>query len=175
MKAMSIRAAVVAVTLGLAACGSVESNGGNDIPQGPAVPIAASAPACTHDGSGVNATVSPVADGSLVAQGYLDTPQDGVNPNVPLCYDYQLQKFTAPALSLTQMMFTIKDGVVQAPPNGSVKVVTQWFEWDEPTAGTCQAVINAVVDVTDGSMPTCTVELQFGAAVAAPIGTYLAS
>jgi hypothetical protein len=172
MKTTSVRAWLAVTLLGLAGCGSVTSNGGNDVPSGPAIPVAASAPGCTHDGTGVNAAVMPSADGSVSLQGYLNLPQNGLNPSVPPCYDFQAQQYTAPGLSLTQMTFTIKDGVVQRPSSGSVEIVTQWFEWTEPTAGTCAAEVQAVVNVTDGSAPTCTAELQFGSAVDAPIGTY---
>ena len=164
---------LVAVALGLAACGSVSSNGGNDVPSGPAVPVAGGAADCTRDGTGIDATLMPVIDTGVAAEAVINpTVTAGVDTAVPFCLDTQTQQATAPAMLLTSMTFSVKDGVVQAPSGGTAVIQSQWFEWGEPTKGTCQAMIFAVVNVTDGSMPTCSVTLQIGSFVDAPISTY---
>jgi hypothetical protein len=172
------RIAVVVALLGLSACGSVEGTGGNDVPQGPAVPCAGceAGSSCTKDGTGVNAVVTPTIDASGAAvQGELSIPQQGLDPGVAVCFDYTTQQFTAPALSLTQMAFTIRDGVLQVPPSDSVTIATQWFEWGEPTPGNCTAEVEAVVNVDNGTDSKCSVALGFGTFVDAPIGTYTVS
>jgi len=169
------RVAVVVALPWIVGCGSVEGTGGNDVPHGPAVPCAGceAGSSCTKDGTGVNAVVTPTIDASGAAvQGELSLPQQGLDPGVAVCFDYTTQQFTAPALSLTQMAFTIRDGVLQVPPSDSVTIETQWFEWGEPTPGNCTAEVEAVVNVTDGSAQPCSALLQFGTFVDAPIGTY---
>lgn len=162
---------VCVVGLGLGACGSVDSNGGNDVPSGPAIPQAGSGNDCTHNGAGVDVVVTPVFDTGAAAQAIIQpVPSQGLDPAVPACFDFTAQQPTAPAAMLAKQAVTVKDGVLQQIPNA--KIVTQWFSWGEPTPGSCEAAVNAIVEVTIDSMPTCAVELVLGSEPDAPIGTY---
>lgn len=164
---------MLAIVFGLVACGSVNSTTGNDVPDGPAVPIASSGNPCTHDGTGISLTVMPAFDTGAAIQGAIDpTAPSGIDTEVPFCYDFATQQPSAPATLLTQTIFTVKDGVLQNPPTSTIQIVTQWFEWGEPTPGTCTAEVVAVVNVTADSMPACSATLKIGSYVDAPIGSY---
>lgn len=144
------------------------------MPSGPAIPQAGSGNDCTRNGAGVDAVVTPVFDTGVAAQGIVQpVPAQGLDPSVPGCFDFTAQQPTAPAVLMTKQPVTIKDGVVQGIVGA--KIVMQWFSWGEPTSGACSAQVNAVVEVTADSMPTCAVELVFGIDADAPIGTYTIS
>jgi hypothetical protein len=171
---VGVLALVLALFVG--ACGSVDSTNGNDVPQGPAVPSAGSGNDCTNTGAGVDVVVTPVFDTGADAQGYVDpTVGAGLDPETPPCFDYTTQQPTAPAALATQTAFVIQDGVLQAPSNPRLRILTQWFEWYEPTPELCQAGVVAVVEVTAESMATCAVTLRFGGAVDDPIASYQVS
>lgn len=169
-------AIAIGILLGLVGCGEVTgtrepNNTGNDVPSGPAMAAVGTGNDCTRPtGAGVDATVTPGTGGSH-GQGAVDVAGDGLDPDAPPCFDYSTQSLTPPGVVLTSTAFTIKDGVVQAPGNG-IRIVTQWFEWYEPSAGTCQAGVNAVVEVSYDAMPVCAMEIRFGGEVDAPIYTY---
>lgn len=166
----------IALALLFAACGEVTPTGpggtGNDVPSGPAVAAAGQGNDCTRPtGAGVDATVTPGTGGYPGQGAVVGTPPQGLDPAAPPCFDFTTQALTTGGNLLTTLPFAIKDGVVQAPADGRVRIVTQWFLWSEPTSGTCNSVIFAVVEVTDAGT-TCAAELIFGDMVDSPVYTY---
>lgn len=175
-----MRAAIAfGIFLGLIGCGEVTSvpgsGTGNDVPAGPAIAAAGSGNDCTRPtGAGVDATVTP-GTGGYPGQGeVIGTPQQGLDPSTPPCFDFTAQVLTSPGALLTTIPFVIKDGVVQATADARVRIVTQWFLWYEPSQGVCQAGVDAVVEVTIVEMPTCAAQVNFGAETDYPIYSYQA-
>ena len=169
-------ALVIGVLVGLIGCGDVTqssgSGSGNDVPPGPALASAGQNDCTRPTGAGVDATVTPGTGGSPGQGDVMGVPSAGLDPLVQPCFDFQSQALTPGGVSLTNIAFTIRDGVVQAPSNTEIRIVTQWFSWDEPMPGTCQAQVDAVVEVTDSGI-TCAAQIVFGDSADAPIYSYV--
>lgn len=175
-----MRAAIAfGIFLGLIGCGEVTagtgtgSGTGNDVPSGPALAAVGQGNDCARPtGAGVDATVTP-GTGGYPGQGVVvGTPQQGLDPTAPPCFDFTVQALTPGGALLLTIPFVIKDGVVQATADARIRIVTQWFLWYEPNPGECQAGVDAVVEVTVAGMPTCAAEVNFGMQTDSPIYSY---